>query len=200
MLRAIAQNSTGISLEAMDGDQEPRVAEAFVVNSDGGESLDPHRDERLTVVFYPVPGSALLVSHNTRAQSLEEIRRSPATLVIPRQGDFLIFNGLKHPYIGISFGITSADSKSERASKFSETLEGFNIKALLHNHVAYRSAGKSVLSLDELVEASDLGGDRIAIGLNYMTDNSGKQTALDQLFNQVRTAEPNSGPSQEPRL
>lgn len=79
-----------------------RRVEAFVTNPANGETSDWHVDERLTLPLYIQPGQALLVSHLTNARTVDDILESPFTLVEPAVGQFIAFDGVRHPHKGLA--------------------------------------------------------------------------------------------------
>lgn len=83
-------------------DKNHRRVEAFITDPEVGESSDWHVDERLTLPLYVQDGQALLISHLTNARTVEDILESPFTLIEPAVGQFVAFDGVRHPHKGLT--------------------------------------------------------------------------------------------------
>ncbi len=191
LIAKVAQDFAGWPIKSLDPTSAGRPGEAFVTNPAKGERSDPHRDENLTVVFYPAPGNGLVISHNPHARSAEEIANHPVTLVIPGRGDFVVFDGVNHPHIGVSFGVTPDDTARQRIDKVNRLRSDvFRASVTIHNWPLLRIDGKDVWDTTGLASDPKLDGDRVVVGLNYVPRDRVGETELDLLFTQAASTGP----------
>lgn len=163
-----------------------RSAEAFLVHPDQNEQLDPHRDERLTVAFYLSSGSGLVVSHHPGARTMTELRALPVSIVWPAMGTFVLFDGRRHPHVGISSGLTPEMPAQERLDKLFDN-QGFWVSG--HYGNTYAAHTPDVM-YGAWMPRPELHGHRIVISMNYRTPEDAQPpvSTLDQVFSQLTTA------------
>ncbi len=184
------RSELGIAVEPLAPSQ--RAAETFISDPDKGESLDPHRDERMTVAFYPSPGLGLVVSHCVNARTFADIKSNPSTLVLPGGASFVVFNGVRHPHIGVSLDLHVEDSLSARQAKMQALLRKFKIvdyASNLFEEVVLNGRSERVVNDEYLLTTPGRAAERVVVSMNFNTTGERaadtQQTHLDELLKQA---------------
>ncbi len=144
-----------------------RAADAFITNPERGETTNWHRDGYLTAAGYPIPGAGLIISHCVNPRDgTQDLKEQPSTLVVPKPLSVVFFLGNQHAHRGIDLGVKSEQSTEEQKAAWAALKAEYSVERVVSN------LGLTAIDQnpDLLVPWEELGGDRVVLAFDFVTE------------------------------